>query len=147
MKVSIKKEFDGNFHVASCGNIPGCYVQAADNEDINQKLRDALLVYRRSCLNRNQPIPNESDRPVLNLKIRFDALSTDQLVKIFQKNNYHIEYKDKDSVLMQNSAYPFNRVHLPRTNFVSPLIVKKIFGDENTVFVGRNKLKLNTSAS
>jgi predicted RNase H-like HicB family nuclease len=147
MKVVVKKEFDGRFYVASCENIPGCYAQSPNQTDLMNNLQTALNIYKNNCEDRNQPLPNEHDRPVLDIRIRFSELSTDQLVKIFRNSNYHIEYINQDSVLLLNSEFPFNRIHLPNVNYLSPMLVKKVFGEDNTIYVKRKTMKLNASFS
>jgi len=147
MKIAVEKEFDGKYHVACCTNVPGCYVQTKDSTTLDAELKYALEVYIKNCVQRNQPFPNENDRPVIDIRIRFDVLSSNQLIKIFKRFNYHVDYMDHSSVLFLNSEFPFNRIHIPRSNEVSPLIVRRILGKENTIYVGSHHLKLNTSAS
>lgn len=147
MKIAVEKEFDGKYHIASCTNVPGCYVQSKDAAGLDTELKYALEVYLKNCVQRNQPFPNEKDRPVIDIKIRFDVLSSNQLIKIFKRFNYHVDYMDNNSVLFLNSEFPFNRILIPRTNDVSPLIIRRIIGKENTVYAGSHHLKLNTSAS
>lgn len=147
MKVVIKKEFDGNTYVGSCENIPGCYVQAHQENEISLKIRKALMVLKKNCEERKQPFPAGTDRPLFDIRIRFDELSTEQLIKFFEHQKYHLEYIDNDCALLMNSAYPFNRVHLPRVRRLSPLLVQKLFGEQNTIFVGSRRMKLNTSVS
>ncbi len=147
MKVIIKKEFDGNMYVGSCENIPGCYVQARQENEISSKIRKALSIIKRNCEERKQNFPSGNDRPLFDIRIRFDELSTEQLIKFFEHQKYHLEYIDDDSALMMNSSYPFNRVHLPRVHRLSPVLVRKMFGEQNTIYVGTNELKLNTNVS
>lgn len=147
MKISLEKEYDGHYWIASCTNVPGCYVQSENPDFIVEKLKSALEVYLKNCVQRNQPFPNERDRPVLDIRLRFDRISSDQLIKIFKRFNYHLDYQDEQSVLVLNSEFPFNRVHFPRSNNLSPLIIRRIFGQKNTIYVGAQHLKLNTSAS
>ena len=148
MKIIIKKEYDGQFYVGSCENVPGCYVQARTEDELRKRIQRALLIIKKSCQLKSQPFPTGSDRPILNLKIRFKDLSTDQLVKILESHQYHLEYMDEQSVLLVNTEFPFNRIHLPRSTSLSPLLVEKIFGKENTIWVGsRKNLKLSRSVS
>ncbi len=147
VKVIIKKEFDGNTYVGSCENIPGCYVQARQENELSPRIRRALLVIKKNCEERKQPFPSGIDRPLFDIRIRFDELSTEQLIKFFEHQKYHLEYIDGESALLMNSAYPFNRVHLPRVHRLSPMLIKKMFGEQNTVFVGNNGMKINTSVS
>ncbi len=146
MKIKIKKEFDGRSYVAFCENVPNIYVQAPDKETLNQRLNKALALIKHYTSSRNQPFPIGQDKPIFNIRIRFNALSTEKLVEIFKRHNYHLEYEDQDSVILMNSSYPFNRVHLPQTNRISPVIVRHLFGAENTVYVGSPpNLKLHRS--
>ena len=45
MKISVEKEFDGNYYVACCTNVPGCYIQAHNPENIDIELEYGLEVY------------------------------------------------------------------------------------------------------
>ncbi len=147
MKIIIKKEFDGLFYVGSCENIPGCYVQSRTSGDIHQKIKQAIAIIKRNCDERSQQFPVGTDQPLFDTRIRFDVLTTDQLVKFFEHQKYHLEYIDSQSVLLMNSSFPFNRVHLPRTDQLSPLIVQKIFGADNTIYVGRKGMQYNEQIS
>lgn len=147
MKIVIKKKFDGNVYVGSCENIPGCYIQTRQESDISAKIRRALMLIKKNCDERNQPFPSGHDQPIFDIRIRFDELPSEQLVKFFEHQKYHLEYIDEESLILLNASYPFNRVHLPRVRNVSPLLVQKIFGEENTIFVGSGKMKLRSSVS
>ena len=147
MKIIIKKEFDGLFYVGSCENIPGCYVQSRTSGDIHQKIKQAIAIIKRNCDERSQQFPVGTDQPLFDTRIRFDVLTTDQLVKFFEHQKYHLEYIDSQSVLLMNSSFPFNRVHLPRTDQLSPLIVQKIFGADNTIYVDRKGMQYNEQIS
>lgn len=147
MKIKIKKEFDGHSFVAYCENVPNVYVQAPDKETLNQRLSKALALLKHITTTRNQPFPIGEDKPLFDIRIRFDTLSTEKLIDVFKKRNYHIEYEDQDSVVLMNSAFPFNRVHLPQTHRLSPVIIRRLFGTENAIYVGsRHNLKLHRSA-
>ncbi|NOX88383.1 MAG: hypothetical protein GXO77_05095 [Calditrichaeota bacterium] len=147
MKIILKKEFDGRTYVAFCENVPGVYVQATSKEQLNQRVSKALALLKHYCEQRNQPFPIGEDKPLFDIRIRFNSLSTEQLVDFFHKRNYHIEFEDADSVLLMNSFFPFNRVHLPKTNHISPIIVRRIFGSQNAIYVGgHGNLKLHRSA-
>jgi len=147
MKVSIKKEFDGSRHVASCENVPGCYVQAATKEELMAYIKRAFNLYKKSCNMRNKSIPFEQDHSVLNIRLRYAQISTIQLIKIFQERNYHIDYRDDYSVVLFNSDFPFNVIHLPVSHSVSPLIISKIFGEKNAVHIKERNLRLKSSVS
>lgn len=147
MKIVIKKEFDGNLYIGSCENIPGCYVQTRQEKDISLKIKRALMLIKRNCEERNQPFPTGIDKPLFDIRIRFDELSTEQLVKFFEHQKYHLEYIDEESLILMNASYPFNRVHLPRVHHLSPLLIRKIFGEQNTIYVGSREMKLNSQVS
>lgn len=147
MKIKIHKEFDGKYFVAQCLNLPGCYAQAQTEPELMERLQHGFKVYKASCDRRNQELPNEKDRPVLNIRIRFSEISTDQLIKIFRRYNYHLEYEDSYSALLLNSEFPFNRVHIPKFKSLSPYLIQWIFGKENVVYVPKSNLKLNKSVS
>lgn len=147
MHVVIKKEFDGSSYVGSIENIPGCYVQTGQESDISKDIRRALLLIKKTCEQRHQPFPSGIDKPIFDIRIRFDDLSTEQLIKFFEHQKYHLEYIDEESVVLLNASYPFNIVHLPRRLSLSPLLVQKIFGEQNTIYVGSNKLRIRSSVS
>lgn len=146
MKIKVQKEFDGRSYVAFCQNVPNVYVQAPSKELLDKRINKALALIKYTASERNQPFPVGEDKPLFNIRIRFDSLSTDALINLFKRHNYHVEYEDNDSVILMNSSYPFNRVHLPKTNHLSPVIVRRLFGSNNTVYVGApNNLKLHRS--
>ncbi len=139
MKIVIKKEFDGIWYLGSCDNIPGVYVQGLREQDINIKIKRALALIKNNCDTHRQPFPSGFDKPLFDIRIRFETLSTEKLIKFFEHQKYHLDYIDQESVILINASYPFNRVHLPRVNHLSPLLIQKIFGLQNTIYVGRNK--------
>jgi predicted RNase H-like HicB family nuclease len=147
MKISVEKEFDGVYYVACCTNVPGCYMQSNQPVDLDDDLEYGLEIYLENCLKRNQAFPNETDKPVLDVRIRFETISAEQLIKIFKRYHYYVDYKDHRVILFLNSEFPFNRVLIPNSEFVSPLIISRIFGKPNTIYVGKQELRLNTSAS
>jgi len=146
MKIIVKKEFDGHSYVAFCENVPGIYVQAASREQLDQRLKKALALIKHFCEERNQPFPTGNDKPVFSVRIKFNSLPTDKLIELFKKNNYHIEFSDHESVVLMNSTFPFNHIHLPVTQHLSPIIVRKLFGTNNAIYVGKNYLKLRKTA-
>jgi len=147
MKISVDKEYDGKYYVACCTNVPGCYVQSNTPDRLNDELQRALEVYLKNCVQRNQPFPNEQDRPVIDIRIRFEELASAQLIKILKRFNYHVDYIDSKSILLLNSEFPFNRIHIPNVENISPVIIRRIFGKENTIHVGAPALRLKTTAS
>ncbi len=140
MKVIIKKEYDGHFYVGSCENLPGCYAQNENPEKLITDLRQAIEFYRKSYMTRNQDLPQHFDAPILDLKIRFDKLSTSKLKDILENYNFHEEKHNEKFLLFMNSSFPFNRVLVPITAELSPLIVAKIFGRDNIVYVGKRQV-------
>ena len=146
MKIIVKKEFDGKNYIGSCENLPSCYVQSPSSEELIIELRKAVELYRKSYSKRNQGLPSSYDFPIIDRKIRFNKISSRQLAKILFKNHYHIESKESDSLLFLNSNFPFNRIHIPNVSELSPMIISKIFGKENIIFINKNQLKINSSA-
>ncbi len=146
MKIIVKKEFDGKNYIGSCENLPSCYVQSHSSEALVIELRKAIEMYRKSYSKRNQTLPTSYDFPIIDRKIRFNTISSNQLTKILIKNNYHFESKDSNSLLFINSSFPFNRIHVPNIPELSPMIISKIFGKENIIFINKNQLKINSSA-
>ncbi|MEJ2543946.1 MAG: type II toxin-antitoxin system HicB family antitoxin [Calditrichaceae bacterium] len=147
MKISVEKEFDGVHYVACCTNVPGCYLQSDNPEELNNDLEYGLEVYLENCLKRNQPFPNETDKPVLDVRIRFETISAEQIIKIFKRYHYYVDHQDNQVVLFLNSEFPFNRVLISNRESISPLIISRIFGKANTIFVSKESLRLNSSAS
>lgn len=147
MKIVIKKEFDGTWYHAFCENIPGIYVQTLQEQELNTKMKRALTLIRNNCDSHRQPFPSGFDKPLFDIRIRFDKLTTDQLVKFFENQKYHVDYIDQESVILVNASYPFNRIHLPRVSQLSPLLVQKIFGEQNTIYTGGEMNMLNTRVS
>ncbi|MHB2147803.1 type II toxin-antitoxin system HicB family antitoxin [Calditrichota bacterium LG25] len=146
MKIIVKKEFDGRSYVAYCENVPGVYVQAPSKEVLDQRLKKALSLLKHFCQERNQPFPTGADKPIFDVRIKFNRLSSDKLIELFRKKNYHIEYNDSESIMLMNSDFPFNHVHLPVTDYLSPIIIRKLFGLNNAIYVGKNNLKLRKTA-
>ena len=146
MKIIVKKEFDGKYYVGSCENLPSCYVQTNSSDELVIELRKAIEIYRKSYSKRNQTLPVSYDYPIIDRKIRFNKISSNQLTKVLLKNNFHFESKDSESLLLINSNFPFNRIHIPNVDELSPMIVSKIFGKENIIFINKNNLKINSSA-
>jgi predicted RNase H-like HicB family nuclease len=146
MKIIVKKEFDGKNYVGSCENLPSCYAQASSSEQLIVELRKAIELYRKSLVSRNQPLPNSFDMPVIDRKIRFHTISSEQLSSILLKTNYHLEYRDDKSFLFKNNGFPFNRIHIPAVTQLSPMIMSKLFGKENVIFINKDKLSMNSSA-
>ncbi len=146
MKIIVKKEFDGQNHVGSCENLTSCYTQANNPEDLISNLRKAIELYRKSYENKSQTIPDLYDSPVIDKKIRFNKISTAQLVQVLIKQHFRIEFQEENSILLCNSKFPFNRIHLPDTNNLSPVIISKLFGKENVIYVNKSDLSMHSSA-
>ena len=147
MKISVDKEYDGNYYLACCTNVPGCYMQSDNPNELDNNLEYGLEVYLENCLRRNQPFPNETDKPVLDVRIRFETISSEQLIKIFKRYHYYVDYKDHRVILLLNSEFPFNRVLIPNHESISPIIISRIFGRANTIYVGKQEMHINSSAS
>ncbi|MBN2425280.1 MAG: hypothetical protein JXR46_13650 [Calditrichaceae bacterium] len=135
MKITLKREFDGKYYIGSIAGIPGCYVQSESSMQIPLLMKNASSIFIKSFRDKNQTITNEDEKPIFNLKIRFEQISTSQIKNLLKSRNYYVEYQDRSSLLMVNSNFPFNRVHLPQTDDLSPLIIQKLIGRENTIFV------------
>lgn len=146
MKIIVKKEFDGKNYIGSCENLTSCYAQASNPEDLILNLRNAIELYRKSYQNRNQTLPKESDKPVIDRKIRFNIISTAQLTQVLFKHQYRIEFTDENSILLVNSNFPFNRIHLPISKDLSPIIIIRLFGKENVIYVNKSTLSMHSSA-
>ena len=145
MKVIINKEFDGNQYVGSCENLPGCYTQAASPEELMKKLHRAIELYRKSYSRRNQELPSTFDKPVIDKRIRFHIISSAQLSQVLTRYNYHLEFKDSQSLLFLNSHFPFNRIHIPNSSALSYLIISKLFGRENVIYINQENIRVHTA--
>ena len=146
MKIIVKKEFDGQNYIGSCENLTSCYTQANNPEDLVANLRKAIELYRKSYENKSQTLPDTFDLPVLDRKIRFNKISTGQLLQVLLKHHYKIEFQEENSILLANSKFPFNRIHLPVSNNLSPIIISKLFGKENVIYLNKSDLSLHSSA-
>ncbi len=146
MKIVVKKEFDGQHFVAFCENVPGVYVQSETRSLLDDRLKKALKLLKHLYQQKNQNFPIGTDKPIFDVKIKFNSLATEKLLPLFKKKNYHVEYRDKDSIVLLNSSFPFNRVHLPVTRQLSPIIVRKLFGPQNAIYIGKNHLRLRKTA-
>ncbi len=145
MKVIIKKEFDGHTYVGSCENLRGCYAQSSSPEELMIHMREAIELYRKSYAARSQPLPHDADQPILDKKIRFNVISTQQMAGLLQKCAYHLEHGDARHYLFRNTKFPFNRLVLPNVPKLSPLIISKIFGKENVIYVNKKQMNVNTA--
>lgn len=146
MKIVIKKEFDGKRYVGSCENIAGCYVQSDSAEQLIADLREAIEIYRQSYSKRHQTMPEQPDAPQIDKKIRFNVISSEQLTKVLLNQRYHIDVKTEKFVLLMYKTFPFKRLLIPKSAHLSPLIIAKIFGQENIIFQNRPSFKINSSA-
>lgn len=146
MKIIVKKEFDGKHYIGSCENLTSCYTQANNEEELITQLRKAIELYRKSYDNRNQTIPEKYDQPVIDKKIRFNTITTAQLKQVLLKHNFRIEFEEANSLLLFNSKFPFNRIHIPVSNSLSPIIITKIFGKENVIYMNKSDLSMHSSA-
>jgi len=146
MKIQVTKKFDGKFYVALCDNIPGCYVQTDNLNELDDYLRLAIEIYSKSCRSRNQEIPQEIDHPVLSRQIRFNHFSATHLAQMLSHSGFHTEYEDTHFILMHNNTYPFNRVIFPRANYISHLIIERIFGRKNIIYDNEEMMRYNISA-
>ncbi|MBD3223472.1 MAG: hypothetical protein GF313_02005 [Caldithrix sp.] len=147
MKIIIKKLFDGSQYIAYCENLTNCYAQAKHAEELQGLIKRAIVLYKDYMEQRGQTLDEEPEHPIIKQNIKFDRLSSEQIGAIFKRHNYYVEYADNQSILMQNSDYPFNHVHLPNVNEISPIIVKQIFGKENVSYVRTTPMRLRTSSS
>ncbi|RMH65256.1 MAG: type II toxin-antitoxin system HicB family antitoxin [Calditrichaeota bacterium] len=145
MKVIIKKEYDGTRYVGSCENLPGCFTQSHSAEELMILMRRAIELYRKSYADRQQPLPQGSDFPYLDKKIRFHKISAAQLTGLLQKSGYHLEHQDDGLLLFRKMRFPFNRLVIPNASEISPLIISKIFSKENVIYVNKRPLNANTA--
>jgi predicted RNase H-like HicB family nuclease len=146
MKIIVKKEHDGKNYIGSCENLPNCYCQTSDPDQLLPALRAAIEMYRKSYEIKNQALPDKSDSPVIDRKIRFNKISSLQLSSFLQRFHYHVEQKNNDLILFVNSLFPFNRIILPVADDISPIILTKLFGKENIIYINKSNLKMNSSA-
>lgn len=135
MKFSVKIEFDGKYVVGYVPNLSGCYVQALKIQDITPLMKMAIETYRDNYKLRMEPFSPEKERPKFNQPIKIQKLGAEQLGTFFRKNSYNREASNKYFHLYRKSIFPFDRILIPITNEISPLILKKLFGSENVKLV------------
>ena len=135
MKFSVKIEFDGKYVVGYVPNLSGCYIQALKIQDITPLMKIAIEMYRDNYKLRMEPFSSEKEKPKFNQPIKIQKLSADQLGNFFRKNSYSRESTNKYFHLYRKSQFPFDRILIPVTNEISPLILKKLFGAENVKLV------------
>jgi hypothetical protein len=135
MKFSVKIEFDGKYVVGYVPNICGCYVQALKIQDITPLMKLAIETYRDNYKLRMEPFSPESEKPKFNIKIKIQNINSDQLGGFFRKNNYTRESSNKYFHLYRKSQFPFDRILIPNSKYISQLILKKLFGSENVTII------------
>jgi len=145
MKFSVKIEFDGKYVVGYVPNLSGCYVQALKIQDITPLMKIAIETYRDNYKLRMEPFSPEKERPKFNQPIKIKKLGADQLGTFFRKNSYSREASNKYFHLYRKSQFPFDRILIPVTSEISPLILKKLFGSENVKVVKSEENELRFS--
>jgi len=135
MRFQIRIEFDGKNYVASCGNLTGCYVQSESEEAVRNLIEDAIYMYRENYLKRHEPLLPGKDTPQLNHRIKFRKISSNQLSAILKRERYRLDIATEQVLLFRMIEFPFNRLLIPNTKELSPMIIQKIFGEQNVVLL------------
>jgi predicted RNase H-like HicB family nuclease len=132
MKFHIRIEYDGKNYVGLCTNLIGCYAQSDTEDGIKQSIQDAISLYILNYEQRYEPFNPEPDIPQLNYHIKFKKISSEELSNILEKLNYNLDINTKNFLLFRKLDFPFYRIIIPNCDELSPIIIKKIFGDKNT---------------
>ena len=139
MKFSIKIEFDGNKVIGFVPKLSACYVQAAKIQDIAALMKMAIGIYKDNYESRREPFSPEIERPKINHKIKFQTISANQLANILRRFSYKNEFANNYFILFRKTVFPFDRIILPNTNDISPLIIRKLFGVDNVTVIRSEK--------
>ena len=133
MKLSVKIEFSGKVVVGFVPKLGGCYVQADKIQEIASLMKLAIEAYRENYKSRMEPFSPDTEHPKINHKIQFHTISSNQLGNIFRQYNYIRELNTNLFQLYRKGDFPFDRIVIPNSPNVSPLIVEKIFGSDNVI--------------
>lgn len=145
MKYSAKIEIDGTTVVGYIPKLGGCYVQANRIQDISPLMKIAIKAYIDNYNSRMEPFFPEPEHPKINHKIQFFNLSSNQLGNILKQFTYTKELHTKYFHLYRKGIFPFDRILIPNTNIISPLIIKKIFGSNNVIVLKEEENQFSIS--
>jgi predicted RNase H-like HicB family nuclease len=148
MKFSVKIEFDGKYVVGYVPQLAGCYAQAFKIQDLSPLMKFAIEMYRDNYKMRMEPFTPETEKPKFKESIKFNSMSADQLGSYLRKYAYTRESSNKYFHLYRKSSFPFDRIIIPNSSEISPLIIKKLFGAENVTVIKSqdNELKFSGQA-
>ena len=150
MKFDVHIEFDGTNYIAYCINLIGCYAQSQTEYAVRQMIQEAVALYIDSYRQRYEPINPEMDIPQLDFQIKFKRISSEQLSNILIKLNYNLDLINDKFLLFRQTDFPFYRIVIPNVTNLSPIIVKKLFGEKNVIllsFKKREKMKFRQQGS
>ena len=133
MNLKIKIENDTKFLVGFFPEVSGCYVQGRSMHEVQNLLKDALELYQKNYKQRREPFDPEPDVPKFNKKITFTKISSKQLTKVLNQLSYNLDNSDDNFLLFRNKQFPFDRILIPNRPQLSPIIIKKLFGDKNVI--------------
>ena len=143
MKFNITIEHDGNNFVAYCNNLIGCYAQSKTENSVKQLIQETISLYISNYEQRSEPFNPSSEEPQLNYQIRFKRFSAEQLRNILIKSNYVLDHITSNILLFRKIDFPFHRMAIPNINNLSPIIIKKIFGEANVTIVRTDRIREN----
>ncbi len=148
MKFSIKIEFDGKRVIGFIPKMSGCYVQTKKIQEIAPLMKLAIETYRENYKSRMEPFSPEIESPKINQKIQFYMLSANQLENIFRQFNYNKELTNNFFYLYRKADFPFDRILIPNSPDLSPVIIKKLFGTNNVIVLrsDENHMKISGRA-
>jgi hypothetical protein len=75
-------------------------------------------------------------------------LSANQLENIFRQFNYNKELTNNFFYLYRKADFPFDRILIPNSPDLSPVIIKKLFGTNNVIVLrsDENHMKISGRA-
>jgi hypothetical protein len=135
MKYQIEIVHDGTLWIAFSASFSGCFVQSAKKEELAGMMQQAMMAFRQSFTEHNEPFAPDSSIPSMRHHLTFRKMSANQLVKILKMEHYRVDHSDEQFLIFRNIEFPFNRVLVPNSNKLSPVIIRKIFGERNVTIL------------
>lgn len=134
MKFDYKLEIKNGVTIGYFPLIRNCYIQTNDTDNAKPLLKRAYSIYKSSYEARKENFYPDPETPAIQARLKNNTISTLQLSTLLRKFDYTIEEYHEDFVLFRNDNLPFNRILVPNTSVLSPMIVDKIFSDKRKIF-------------